>query len=193
MNGGCQMPIASYRIKDAIALGREQKLGNLVWRNGLCGQVVKINCGHGEVEAVIVDTCNLTTKDCGIDMIKRTWNKATQNKLPGVVHCKVTLSKSNPLNDKEMVCYHRPNSDIGNKYFVMIGVLNTGGRIPKTATINGRQPTRQNNDAWFVFSSGGKPLFDDSAKVTFTFEDGSHKSFKLSECKNGGTAVQVFE
>ncbi|XP_055304066.1 uncharacterized protein LOC129569341 [Sitodiplosis mosellana] len=192
-NGGCQMPIASYRITDAIALGQETNLGPLIWRQGLCGQVFDIDCGHGMVSAVVVDTCNLNTKNCGIDMIKKTWDKATGNQPPDVVKCKVTLSKANPLNDKEMVCYHRPDSDIGNEYFVMVGVLNTNGRIPKSADIDGRPITRQNNDAWFVFSSGGKPLFHDSAVVKFTFEDGGSVKFKLSDCKNGGDSVQVFQ
>lgn len=187
------MPEANYRIADAIALGQEQKLGPLIWRKGLCGQVVDIDCGHGVLSAVIVDTCDLGSSKCGIDMIRRTWNKATGNQAPGVVTCKVKLSKANPLNDKSPVCYHRPDSDIGNKYFVMVGVLNTSGRIPKSATINGRPSTRQNNDAWFVFSSGGQPLFDDSATVSFTFEDGGHVQFKLSDCKNGGKTVHVFK
>lgn len=150
-----------------------------------------IDCGHGIVPAVIVDTCDLGTAKCGIDMIKKTWDKATRNAPHGNVQCKVSLSNKNPLNDKNMVCYHRPN-DGGSEYFTMLGVLNTGGRIPKSATINGRPSTRQNNDAWFVFSSGGQRLFIGSAIVRFTFEDGGSVQFRLSECKSGGMTVAVF-
>ena len=39
--GGCQMPgTVNYAVTDALALGQATSLGNLVWRQGLCGQVL---------------------------------------------------------------------------------------------------------------------------------------------------------
>ncbi|KAK4015612.1 hypothetical protein OUZ56_030587 [Daphnia magna] len=67
--GGCQMPQGDYLVVDAIALGQSQALGNLKWRQGLCGQVLRIDCGNGPVDAVVASTCNLNSDSCGVDMI----------------------------------------------------------------------------------------------------------------------------
>lgn len=188
--GGCEVPHGNYHITNAVALGQQKKLGSLIWRQGLCGQVLNIDCGHGVIPAVVVSTCNLHSATCGVDMIRKTWNKATHNKKPRIVHCKVSLSKINPLKGKSMVCYHRPNSEIGKKYSVIVGILNTNGRISKSATIRGIKGVRH-NDGWFMFNSGGKPLFDSSATVTFTFENGGNVQIKLGDCKKGGS-TQIF-
>ncbi|XP_055304078.1 uncharacterized protein LOC129569349 [Sitodiplosis mosellana] len=188
--GGCQVPEGNYRIWDAIALGQESNLGSLIWRQGLCGQVLDVDCGNGVVPAVVVSTCNLGSGSCGVDMIRKTWDKATGWKPPGVVQCRVSLSRTNPLNEEENVCYHRPNSDIGNKYFTIVGMLNTSGRITRSANIDGVEGTR-GNDGWFIFNSGGRPLFEDWATLTFIFEDGGSVQRKLSECRNGRN-TQIF-
>ena len=52
-------------------------------RQGLCGQVLNVDCGHGAVEAVVVSTCNLGSATCGVDMIGKTWRRATANQPPG--------------------------------------------------------------------------------------------------------------
>lgn len=189
-SGGCQMPTATYAVTDAIALGQETALGNLVFRSGLCGQVLTINCGNGDVDAVVVSTCNIGSNTCGVDMIAKTWNTATNNASPGIANCTVVLSNKNPIAGSGPVCYHRPNSDIGNAYSVILSVLNTSGKIPSAATIANVSGSRGNDD-WFIFDSAGQNLFTNDAIVKFTYEDGSSSSFKISECQSGGS-VQIF-
>ena len=59
-SGGCQVPgTVNYAVTDALALGQATSLGNLAWRQGLCGQVLSVDCGHGVVNAVVASTCNL--------------------------------------------------------------------------------------------------------------------------------------
>jgi len=81
------------------------------------------------------------------------------------------------------VCYHRPNSDIGNAWFVALGVLNTSGRIVSSATAGGVTGTK-GNDGWFLFNGSGQ--LTNSQTVTFTFTDGSKNSFTIGACVNGG-------
>lgn len=185
------MPAANYAVTHAIALGQETALGNLVWRQGLCGQVLNIDCGHGTVQAVVASTCNLGSTSCGVDMIAKTWNLATNNASPGIVNCDVTLATTNPIAGSGPLCFHRPNSDSGNAYYVILGVHNTGGKITASATLAGVQGTR-GNDGWFMFNANGQPLFTDSATVQFTFEDGSSASFTVGSCQNGGQ-VNIFQ
>lgn len=184
------MPAANYAVTDAIALGQEAALGNLVWKQGLCGQVLTINCGNGDVDAVVVSTCNLGSDSCGVDMIGKTWNTATNNATPGIADCTVALSTKNPIQGSGPICYHRPNSDIGNAYYVILSVLNTSGRLPSGATLAGISGTRDNDD-WFMFNSAGQNLFTDDATVVFTYEDGSSDSFTVGECLEGGSP-QIF-
>lgn len=191
-NGGCQMPTTDYVITDALALGQIQELGPLIWRSGLCGQVLDVDCGQGTIPVLVVDKCDVGNPTCGLDLTERTWNTLTANQEPGVTQCRVALSTKNPLPGNDMYCFHRPDSDIGNDYFVILGVLNTSGRIPASATINGVQGDR-NLDGWFLFSGNGQPLFPGSAPVTFTFEDGDSQQFLISDCRYGGAGVQTFE
>ena len=61
--GGCQLPQGHYVVSDAlIALGQAHALGSLRWRQGLCGQVLRFNCGNGPVEAVVASACNLDSQ-----------------------------------------------------------------------------------------------------------------------------------
>lgn len=184
------MPSGNYRITDAVALGQENALGSLKWRQGLCGQVLDINCGGGRVSAVVVSTCNLGSGSCGVDLISKTWSKATGNKPPGVAQCSVRKSRANPMHGGPNQCYHRPNSDLNNAYYTIVGLMNTNGRVTRSATISGVQGNR-GNDGWFMFNSGGRPLFNGGATVEFTFEDGGRVNKRLSECKNGGN-TQIF-
>lgn len=156
----------------------------------MCGQVLDVDCGNGVVSAVVVSTCNLGSPSCGVDLIGKTWRKATNNASPGIADCKVSLTNKNPLNGSGPVCYHRPNSDIGNAYFVALGVLNTSGKISASASIGGVSGSR-GNDGWFLFYGDGSTLFTDDASVVFKYEDGSSSSFKIGECKNGGQ-TQIF-
>lgn len=184
------MPTGDYAVTDALALGQETALGDLKWKQGLCGQVLDVDCGNGVVSAVVVSTCNLGSDSCGVDLIAKTWNKATNNASPGIASCSVKLSTKNPLTATGAQCYHRPGSEIGNKYSTIVGVINTSGKIVSKATLGGKDGTR-GQDNWFQFDAAGQPLFTEDATVTFTFEDGSTQEFKLSDCKDGGQ-TQIF-
>ena len=83
--GGCQMPLGSYEVTDAVALGQANELGSLKWRQGLCGQVLRVNCGNGPIDAVVASTCNLGSASCGVDLIGKTWRRATGGRQPGEV------------------------------------------------------------------------------------------------------------
>jgi hypothetical protein len=185
------MPQGDYAVTDAIALGQSQELGNLKWRQGLCGQVLRIDCGNGAIEAVVVDTCDLNSGACGVDMIGKTWRKATSNKPTGIVSCSVSLTNRNPLRGNDPICYYRPNSQDDNNYHAILGVVNTGGRISSSAVASG-VTGRRNNDGWFEFNGSGNPLFTKDSQVVFRYEDGSSSSFRLSNCRIGGQ-VQIFK
>lgn len=189
--GGCQLPQADYGVTDAIALGQADALGNLKWRQGLCGQVLRINCGNEVVEAVVASTCNLNSNSCGVDMIGKTWRRATGNKPPGIVDCSVSLTNRNPINGNAPVCYYRPNSETTNDYFAILGVLNTGGRISTSASVSGISGIR-NNDGWFEFNGSGNPALNKNAQVTFIYEGGTSSTFRLSDCRTGGQ-TQIFQ
>ena len=188
--GGCQMPQFDYAVTDAIALGQSQALGNLKWRQGLCGQVLRIDCGNGAVDAVVASTCNLNSDSCGVDMIGKTWRRATANKPPGEVSCSVALTNTNPMRGGSPLCFYRPNSETNNNYYAILGVHNTGGRVSASASVSGISG-RRNNDGWFEFNGSGQPLLTKEATVVFNFEDGSNASFKLRDCQSGGQ-VQIF-
>lgn len=102
--GACQLPAGNYRVVDALALGQHPALGDLAWRQGLCGQILDVNCGHSTVQAIVADICDLGTGNCGLDLIRRIRNTATNNLPFGVTKCDVTLSKTNPLNADGMQC-----------------------------------------------------------------------------------------
>ena len=171
-------------MTDALALGQMGNLEGLIYRPGLCGQVLSVDCGRGAVNAVVASTCNLGSSSCGVDLIQKTWNKATGNQSPGIAECKVALTKQNPMAGGAPLCFHQPNSEIGNLYYASLGVFNTNGRVVKSATLAGVQGT-WNNGGWFKFNSGGS--FNTNAAVSFSFEDGSSNSFSLSNCAPGGS------
>ena len=186
-SGSCQVPEGDYVVTDAIALGQEDALGNLKWRQGLCGQVLEIDCGNGPVDAVVVTTCG----NCGVDMIGKTWRKATGDRPPGVVDCGVSLTNKNPIRGDEPICYYRPDSEFDNDYSAILGVFNTGGRISSSAIAAGVAGLRYSS-GWFVFGGSGKPILNKDAQVVFTYEDGSNSSFRLADCKSGGRG-QIFQ
>jgi hypothetical protein len=172
-------------------LGQGTALGNLAYRPGLCGQVVSITCtgGPAAFPAVIVSTCNLGSTSCGIDMIGRTWSKATGGASPGETSCEVSLSKKNPLTVSGPVCFHRTGSST-DEYSRILGIMNTEGEISASATLAGKTGTRFNGN-WFEFNAGGSKLFVPSAEVVFTYESGNTAKFMLSECKDLGP-VKIF-
>ena len=67
-----------------------------------------------------------------------------------------------------------------------MGVFNTSGRIPASATLAGVTGQKTSGDSYFNFNGGQGQLKKD-ATVTFRFEDRSSVSFKLKNCKPGGS------
>jgi len=178
------MPAGNYAINEALALGQSGELGNLKWRNAMCGQVLGIQCGGGQyVEAVVASTCNLGSDSCGVDLVASTWNKATGNQPPGVASCTVNLVSTNPLQDSGPVCFYRPTSPTNNQYYASLGVINTSGRLVQSATANGIQGQFESGSQWFDFNGSG---LQGNAPVVFQFEDGSSASFTIGNCRAGG-------
>lgn len=189
--GGCSLPSTTYAITDALALGQGTALGDLAFRPGLCGKVLNVQCTGGQnVPAVVASTCNIGSTSCGVDLIAKTWAKATGNAQPGVSSCTVTLSSTNPISGGSATCYQRPNT-AGSAYYQNLGLLNAGSEIVKSATLAGVAGAVTNGD-WFGFDSGGQALFTSTAKVIFTYESGSSVSFQLSACK-ASSSVQIFQ
>ena len=176
----------NYAITGALALGQATSLGNFVWRQGLCGQVVSVDCGNGVVNAVVASTCNLGSTSCGVDLIGPTWRKATNNQVSGTAQCQVALTKMNPMQGGSPLCFYRPNSPTGNPYYASLGVFNTNGRIPSSATLGTIQGVKDSGDSYFTFN-GGSPT-NGGTGVQFKFEDGSTPaSFSLGNCNSGGS------
>lgn len=179
------MPAGDYAVHHAVALGQSSALGSLKWTHGLCGQVLRINCGGSPVEAVVASTCNLGSDTCGVDLISKTWNVATGNKQPGIETCRVELTKTSPLNGGGPLCYFRPTSG-SHQYYASLGVFNTGGRVVQRAVAAGVNGGFQGGSGYFDFNGNGQPLFTGDATVEFFFNDGSSNSFRLSDCRDGG-------
>ncbi|KAI8807034.1 hypothetical protein BJ742DRAFT_854659 [Cladochytrium replicatum] len=189
--GGCQLPTASYStaLTGAIALGQGTALGPLAFVSGYCGQVFQITCnGRRTVNAIIASTCNIGSTSCGVDMIAKTWNAATNNASPGITSCTVSNSTVNPISSSSgAVCYYRPGSEFNNEYYKLLSVLNTGGRILKSATAGGATGALSSGN-WYAFS---KSKFAATDQVVFTYTDGSRSVFTLSSCVKP-SGVQIF-
>eukprot|EP00122_Pirum_gemmata_P005560 Pgem_evm1s5068 len=90
------MPSTSYTVQQAVALGEQPALGNLRVTNDLCGHVVRVNCGGDSVDAVVASTCDIGSTNCGVDMIRKTWDIATTIS-PGIATCSISLTARNPM------------------------------------------------------------------------------------------------
>ena len=178
----------NYAVTDALALGQATSLGNLAWRQGLCGQVLSVDCGHGVVNAVVASTCNLGSTSCGVDLIGSTWRKAMANQSPRVTQCNVALTKINPMQGASPLCFYRPNSSTRNPGYFSIGIFNTNGQIPLSASLVGIKGQKDGDDGYFTFNSENlfTDAFKETASVTFFFEDGSSTSLSLKSCTSGG-------
>lgn len=188
-SGGCSVPNGNYVLTDAIALGQSPALGDLQYRPGLCGQVLIVTCESGvAIPAVVVSTCDIGSGNCGVDMITKTWNKATKNAPFGEAKCSVTKSSQNPMAGGTR-CFHRYGSAT-DAYSRILGVMNTGGELVASATLAG-QPGTHSSGAWFEFNANGQPLFKNGAAVEFTYESGAKAKFTLDECAPPG-GVQIF-
>jgi hypothetical protein len=174
--GACQLPAQSYTTKYPVALGDISSLGDLRFNSNLCGHILTVNCGNGDVD-VIVTNSNLGN---GLDLYTSSWNKATNNALPGERWCNVRMTSKNIFTFNGYVCYHA-TGETKNEWYRNVGLLNVKDKRVVSAKYNGIKGRLQTNAPYFEFNGKG----DSNMPVVFTFSDGSTHSVKLSECKDG--------
>lgn len=177
--GSCELPAWSYSSNYAVALGDISSLGDLSMRSDLCGHVLTIDCGNGELDIVI----NNSNFGGGLDLYASTWDEATNSLPPGQTYCDVWLSDRNVFGDQSgPLCFYA-TGETNNEYYHKLGLLNTGSRIVSAARLNGMQGYHDgNNNPYFVF--GGYASKSD--QVTFEFEDGGESvSLPLADCLSG--------
>merc|ERR1712151_602340 len=107
MGGGCEMPQATYAVHHAVAIGDAYANGLLSAQSSsqLCGQVVSVSCGGDAVEAVVASICNKNAYNCGIDLIRTSWDVATGGMAPGIYdQCTVTLRDTLPMSSGSVKC-----------------------------------------------------------------------------------------
>ena len=92
-HGACMLPEASYIVTKPVALGDIGSLGPLKYKNGMCGKILRVDCGNGPLD-VIVSNSNLGG---GLDLYKSSWNQATKNAQPGQKWCRVELTNQNAI------------------------------------------------------------------------------------------------
>merc|ERR1711988_1777716 len=91
--------------------------------------------------------------NCGIDLIRTTWDVATGGMPPGIYdQCTVTLRDTLPMSSGSVECFFRPSSEYGNQWYASVGVFNTGGRLPASATLNGHGGAFNGDSAYFDFN-----------------------------------------
>jgi len=180
-SGACQLPEGNYVDGiHPVALGNIPSLHSLKHRPGLCGHILRIDCGKGAKD-IIVTNANLGG---GLDLYGSAWDLATGHMPPGQAYCSMQLTKRNMLKDNGPRCYYAPESEKHNPYFHLLSLFNTGGKILKSATLDGRRGNFNSITAYFAFHGG--PVNKDSAKVLFEFEDGSNHAVNLRECAKEG-------
>jgi len=190
--GGCQMPMTQYRYEDAVALGEWPSLGKTKISHEICGKAVEVNCGHGPVKAIIASSCNQGTPSCGVDMVGRTWKKATNGKIPGISPCTVKLLKQRVMKGKKKRCFHRPDSD-SHQYYQSVGLFNSRHRIVKSARLaNSDGKWNGGSSGYFDFRYKGVKFTKNSA-LTFTYMDGSKHKMKLGGCEASFGKVKIWK
>ena len=176
---------------NAIAVGDESALKGLKISNALCGQVLRVNCGSEDVEAIMASTCNIHSGTCGIDMISKTWNTATtDNAAPGIVECSVSLTDdTRAFGDGTLPqCFIRPDSRAGNysEWYTSAGLMNTAGKLVQSATLDGVVGTHNGASGYFDFHGSG---FGPESTIVFTYDDESIESFPFAQCKSADVFI----
>jgi len=190
--GGCEMPMAGYAVQHAVAIGDAHANGLLSAQSAhqLCGQVVSVNCGGEPVEAVVASICNQGAHNCGVDLIRKSWDVATGGMAPGIYdQCTMSLESTLPMSSGDVQCFFRPSSQYGNLWYASVGLFNTGGRLPASATLNGHQGTF-NGAASSYFDFGGDigAHAGSSVPLVVQFTDGTSLSMAYGECQWVGQA-----
>jgi hypothetical protein len=175
--GACSLPAGDYAVGNAVALGTIDSLRELKFNANFCGHVLRINCGHGDVDIIVIDL-NLGG---GLDLYGSTWNKVTNNAQPGVFYCHVELTGLNMFKSSEPVCYYS-TGETDNAWYRSVGLLNTAGRRVVSAVLdNGVVGQPDRSSPYFAFH--GKSNADQ--RVSFAFDDGSSYQVAFSDCRDG--------
>jgi len=174
--GACELPKADYTVRYPIALGDIPELGNLRFSPDLCGHILTINCGHGDLDVIITDY----NVGGGLDLYTSTWNKATSNRPPGITSCSAKLSSKSIFNFELYRCYHA-TGETNNQWYRNVGLLNTKNRIVKGASFNGKNGAHRGGNPYYAFDGFGTA----DQKVTFFFADGGEYKVTLKDCLSG--------
>merc|ERR1719221_2208448 len=119
-------------------------------------------------------------------MIRKTWDEATGGQSPGIAQCTVSLKNTLPMTSASPQCFFRFSSETGNEWYASVGIFNTGGRLPVSATLNGIVGTFNGRSAFFDFSGSIGPHSGSSAEFVTTFADGTSTSVPFSQCTHTG-------
>jgi hypothetical protein len=176
--GACSLPAADYSVTYPVALGDIASLQGIKFNSNLCGHVLKLNCGNGDVN-IIVSNSNLGG---GLDLYQSTWTKANGNLPAGITYCSVQLTANTIFKSTSSpVCYYG-DGETTNNYYHKVGLLNTGGKIVVSAKLdNGISGSVNQFSPYFAFSSYANP----SSNVIFTYDDGSTHQVPLASCLSG--------
>lgn len=178
------MPKTTYAVVDAVAIGEKPPVGllNAQISNNLCGQVLSINCGGETAKAVVASVCNKGSATCGVDLIRATWDKVTGDQPPGITYCAVELTGDSLMSIDSPKCFFRPSGEYGNLWYASVGLFNTGGKLPASATLNGISGTFNGDSSYFDFSGNIGPHKSGTADFVVSFTDGSSFTTPYSEC-----------
>uniref|UniRef100_A0A915KPA5 Uncharacterized protein n=1 Tax=Romanomermis culicivorax TaxID=13658 RepID=A0A915KPA5_ROMCU len=191
VNGGgdaCALPAGvSYALNTPFALGDISSLGYMKFKPDLCGHVVTIDCSHGSLDILITNS----NYGGGMDLYSQvTWPTATANAAPGQVYCTAQLTSKNPLTGASNQCFYKPGTGTTNAYYRNVGILNTGGKIVKGATVGGAAGSHAGDNPYYAFNLGR--AINVTEIVTFTFDDGTTYSTPFSSCVDKGSE-QLFQ
>lgn len=185
------MPKAVYTVEHAVAIGDAAANGLLTAQssNNLCGQVVSVSCGGTPVRAVIASICNKGAGNCGVDLIRKSWHIATRGAPPGIYDdCTMALEDTLPMAADAVRCFFRPSGEYGNLWYTSVGVFNTGGRLPASATLNGVSGTFNGDSAYFDFGGYVGPHGSSDTPLEVAFTDGTSVAVPYGSCEWVGEA-----
>lgn len=173
-SGACALPKVAYNVRYPVALGNLNELGNLKFTPEFCGHVLTVDCGHGELDIII----NNSNYGGGLDLYGSSWDVLTNRQPPGVTSCSLRLSTRNAISGAANVCYYKPGTGNGNRWYHNVGLLNTNGKLVTRAVIGNKVGSHRGDNPYFAFDGE----VDDSEFVIFSFSDGSSNSVRLSNC-----------
>jgi hypothetical protein len=108
---------------------------------------------------------------------------------PGINdQCTMALTDSSLLQGSSPECFFRPSGEYGNSWYTSVGVFNTAGRLPVSATLNGIAGAFNADSAYFDFNGhiGAHP--GSSVPLVVTFADGTSVSMPYGSCQWSGEA-----